>query len=226
MVVSIHQPNYLPWLGFFHKMSQCDVFVLLDNVQFAKHMFQNRTRIKTAQGESWLTVPVLTKGHFGELISEVRIDSKVNWRKKHFGTLQTNYDSAPYFKNYSDWFRNLYAQDWDKLSDLNITIIKYLASKIGIKTKIVIASSLGVLGARTELLLNICKFLNADVYLAGPSGKKYLDAKLFKDGGIDVLYHKFNHPLYEQQFGEFISRLSAIDLLFNCGEDSHSILVS
>lgn len=217
MIVSMHQPNYLPWSGFFHKMSRSDVLVLLDTVQYTKNGFQNRTQIKTPQGASWLTVPVLTRGRFKQVTNLVEIDKKTGWKRKHLRSIETNYGRAPHFERYLSWLEDLYGRDWDKLVDLNTFAIRYIAEELKIETRIVMASCLGVSGSGSELLLSICETLGASVYLSGPSGKRYLEEKRFEERNIRVAFHGFVHPAYGQQFGGFVPNLSIIDLLLNRG---------
>jgi len=225
MIVSIHQPNFLPWLGFFHKMAQCDKFIILDNVQFARRMFFHRTKIKTSQKQAlWLTIPVHDR--YGETnINEIIIDNSQNWKDKHLKSIIMNYHKAEFFSEYIKFFEEIFNDNWEILSDLTITIIKLLASVLEIKTEIILASDLQVTGKSTELLINLCKKVKATSYISGPSGKKYLKENEFEKNSIELIYHKFNHPEYNQLYGPFMSNLSVIDLLFNCGSESRNILL-
>ena len=238
MIVSIHQPDYLPWLGFFDKILRCDVFVLLDNVQFSKNYFTNRNKIRTAagsatsQGWTWLTVPVLTKGKADQRIDEVQINniSERRWAEKHWKSIEQSYKKALFFSKYADFFYQLYSKELDSLTELNKTIIQYLVSAFGLNTRICEvaeireAAPLAVEGKGGELLCNICQSLGADTYLSGAFGKEYLDEGLFTDHEIKVVYQEFFHPEYKQVFSPFIPNMSAIDLLFNYGKDSLQIL--
>lgn len=221
--VAIHQLGYLPWLGFFDKMAKADIFVFYDDAQFEKNYFDNRNKIKTAQGWTWITVPVKYK--FGQKLNEVEIDNAQRWQEKHYKTLLINYNKTPFSPAYLDFFEEIYKKKWEKLVDLNTTLIKYLAEKLGIKTELIKSSELNCAGKKSEKLLNICKKLNADIYLSGKFGKNYLDEKLFKENNIKVIYQDFKYPVYPQLYAEFIPNLSAIDLLFNCGPDSFKILL-
>ena len=111
LIVTIHQPQYLPWIGYFDKINQVDAFCFLDNVQFKKNEWQNRNRIKTAQGWQWLTVPV--KHRFPQTIEEVEINDTVNWRRKHLQALATNYKKTPYFDEYIEFFEDVYSNEWE-----------------------------------------------------------------------------------------------------------------
>lgn len=226
MIVSIHQPEYLPWLGFFDKMAKSDVFVILDNVQFQKNGFQNRNKIKTSRGWQWLTVPIIRK--FPQSISEVKIDNTTKWWKKHLTALKVNYAKSEYLREYLPFFEEVYKKRWEFLADLNIFLIKKLAELFGIKTKIEISSSLNVVGSDTEHLVGICKKLNAKTYLSGEGGKKYIDVTLFEKEGIELRFREYEHPVYPQQHEKngFISNMSAVDLLFNCGESAIDVIKS
>jgi hypothetical protein len=222
MLITIHQPQYLPWLGYLDKIDKADVFVILDNVQFKKNEWQNRNRIKTAQGHQWITVPVLYR--FPEKINEVRINNKANWGRKHLQALITNYSKSTYFDNYRSFFEDIFSRSWDRLVDINIEIIRFLISALDLNTKLVIASDLKLREEPTERLVDICKMLDGNRYLAGKDGNKYMNLELFEQEGIDVIFQDFKHPVYHQLFGDFEPCMSAIDLLFNCGDNSLEIL--
>ncbi len=225
MIAAIHQPNYLPWLGYFYKICQCDVFVFLDNVQYSKNNIINRNKIKTPQGVRWLTVGVLTKGQYGQLISEVEVNNSVPWNKVHEKSIFQNYHKAAYFEKYTPFFEHIYESSWGKLVGLNETLVKMICELLGIKSvKFVQASELAASGTETKLLVNICKAVGADTYLSGFGGKKYMDEDAFEKEGIRLEYYDFKHPTYQQLWGDFIPNLSVIDLLFNEGERSLEIL--
>ena len=155
MKLAIHQPQYLPWLGYFDKMDRADVFVLLDDVQYKKNEWQNRNKIRNVRSSQWLTVPVLYK--FGQKINEVRINSKEKWSQKHYKSLEMNYSRAAHFGKYSAFFRNSFKRDWKLLEEVNLHFIEYLKAELGIDTDIQRSSSLGIKGRSTARLVNICK---------------------------------------------------------------------
>lgn len=217
MLLAAHQPNFIPWIGYFHKMAQADKFVLADDVQYTTHGFINRNYIKTGNGKQWLTVPVVTKGRGLQKINEVQIDKEQNWRQKHWNSLQLNYKYAPYFDYYADFFEQLYKKEWIFLVDLNIELIEFVRGVLKINCPIILCSDLDLSGEATERILDMTKKTGCPKYLSGASGKNYLNENLFEDAGIDLIYNNFTHPKYHQQFGEFISHLSIIDLLFNEG---------
>lgn len=217
MILAGHQPNYLPWLGFFDKMRRCDVFVIEDCVQFEKQGFTNRNRIKTFQGVKWLTVPVR---HAGEcLINEVLIanEAKPDWAQQHWLMLKHNYVRAPFWEEFSGFFEQAYSQKWMKLLDLNMHLLKGLMGFFNIEKPLVLASSLGVFGRKSELILAQCKKLGADTLLSGAGARSYLDVQLFEKEGIKVVFQDFCHPVYSQVSGEFVPNLSAVDYLFCVG---------
>jgi len=222
MLITIHQPQYLPWLGYLDKIDKADVFVILNNVQFKKNEWQNRNRIKTAQGCQWITVPVLYR--LPEKINELRINNKTNWSRKHLQALITNYSKSTYFDNYKSFFEDIFSRSWDRLVDINTEIIKFLISALELRTKLVMASDLKLREGPTERLIDICKTLNGNKYLAGKDGNEYMNLELFDKEGIEVIFQDFKHPVYNQLFGDFEPYLSAIDLLFNCGDNSLEIL--
>ena len=223
-VVSIHQPEHMPWLGFFDKVSQAELFVLLDNVQYRHKYFQNRNRIRSANGETWLNVPVLTKGRREQLINEVEIDDReVRWREKCWMSISLNYKKAPFYEKYIGFFKDLYDKEWHLLSDLNEYIIRHIAGELNLDVKFIKASELQVSGTGERLVLDICKELGATKYISGISGVagrgREFEAE-FSEEGIEVVYQEFYHPIYQQVYQPCIPCMSAIDLLFNCGDKS------
>lgn len=222
MIVAVHQPQYLPWLGYFDKIDRADAFVFLDDVQYKKNEWQNRNRIRTAQGWQWISVPVLNQ--FAQQIKDVRINNRVRWKKKHFHALLYNYAKSPYFEEHRPFFERTYNRGWEYLLDINTHVIEYLVSALGINTEIVIASNLNVRNHPTERLIDICKALGADTYLAGKGGYKYMDMEKFRQAGIKVLFQDFKHRAYSQLFGTFEPFMSVVDLLFNHGKESLNII--
>ena len=222
MKVAIHQPQYLPWLGYFDKMAQVDCFVVLDNVQFKKNEWQNRNRIKAASGWQWLTVPVLHR--FPQRISEVRVNHRAAWPRKHLQALLSSYSGTPFFEVHRPFFEEVYAREWARLADLNLATLRYLAEALGIRPKLLLASSLPARQGRTERLVAICRALGADTYLSGAGARGYLDLGCFEEAGIGVDFQAFQCPSYPQRFGPFVPDLSVVDLLFNCGQGSLEVL--
>jgi len=226
MILTIHQPEHLPWLGFFHKAAQVDLLVILDNVQYRKNYFQNRNKIRTSNGWAWLTVPVLTKGEFSQSIWQVEIDNRSGprWKQKCWSTMQQHYSKAEYWLTHKRFFEDLYASDWTHLLNLNQAIMGYLFRCLGMDIRVIKSSDMKVVGRSSALLLNICQELGADTYLSGISGKDYLDMDSFASAGIEVRFQEFHHPVYKQMYEPFVPGLSTIDLLFNYGPDSMDMI--
>ncbi len=224
MIISVHQPQYLPWLGFFDKIQRSDCFVFLDNVQYKKREFQNRNKIRTKDGWIWLTVPVVTKGLYTQKIKEVMIDNSLGWSSNHLKSIRLNYIHSPFFKAYFDFFEKLYSRQWVKLVDLNIYIIREICKFLGIDKEIHLESDLNISSQKTERIIDISKALKADSYLSGEGGRSYLDEAEFSKANIKLIYQGFSHPEYEQSYESFIPYMSIIDLLFNKGKESLVIL--
>lgn len=223
MVVSIHQPNYIPWTGYFYKIYKSDIFVFLDDVQYIRRGFINRNRIKTHQGVSWLTVPVENKGNYGCKINQIKIKNDPDWRKNHLRTIESNYKRSDYFNVLYDVLKDCLMANHDRLSDLNMDIIKNICKLLDIKTEMVLSSELNINTKGTERIISICKALGADEYLSGSGGAKYQDEKMFEENSIRLVYSDFRENPYKQLWGEFIGGLSVIDYIFNCGCDIKKI---
>jgi hypothetical protein len=212
MIVAIHQPNYLPSIRFFDKMRSCDVFILLDDAQFTKNGFINRNRIQTGNGPLWLTVPVKNNGRFGQQIRDVEIDNSRDWASKHWKTIKQNYQKAKGFGPHAGPLEAIYSTKWDKLLELNLTLIGYIRSNLGISPRLKFASELAVTGQGTMRLIEICKKVEADTYLSGSGGGNYQDEQAFKDASLNLVYQKPNDPVSNS---DSMLTLSALDYLLN-----------
>lgn len=222
-IIAIHQPQYLPWLGYFDKLDQCDVFCLLDTVQYKKNEYQNRNRIKTDKGWQWLTVPVMYR--YPQRIGEVETDPRVTWARKHLEALRTHYRKAPFYSLYMGRFHAFYQKKWRSLADLNVECVRLLLDLLELRKEVVSASQLPVSTDDPTLrLVEICRSLGGDTYLSGKDGAKYMDTELFRHHGISLCFQDFHHPVYSQLYGNFEPYMSIVDLLFNCGPESLSIL--
>lgn len=227
MIVSIHQPNFIPWIGYFYKIKNSDVFVILDNVQFTKNGFTNRNKIKTPQGESWLTYPVIQSGKFGQNISDCLVFNKEINTRKILASISGNYKKSPYFDKYYGSLTELLNSSSDNLCEINCKLIHWIVEELGITTKIVKASDLpNIKGESTERLVSICRELYATHYLAGLGAKKYQDDELFTSANINIINTPFTYPVYNQLWKDFIPNLTVLDVLFNCGDDAKKFLVS
>ncbi|MEK7448209.1 MAG: WbqC family protein [Planctomycetota bacterium] len=227
MIATGHQPNYLPYVGFFHKITRCDIFILVDTVQFVKRGtfgWINRNRIRTAAGRPWLTVPVLTSGKYHQTIIETQIDNSRPWRRKHWQSILRAYEKTPYFKHYKIFFEDIYQREWQNLVDLNEVIIRYLIEQFNIKVLITKTSLLNVQGQKADLIIDLCKKVGADTYIHGRHGRDYIDESKFAEHNVKCIRQEFKHPEYKQSYEPFMPDLSAIDLLFNCGPESAEII--
>jgi hypothetical protein len=230
MIVAIHQPHFLPWLGYLHRMAQVDLFVLLDHVQFERRNYQNRTMIRMNGEPRWLTVPVVQRSQKERIVDKEvdnRPDGSKTWGANHCATLRHAYGRAPFFAEYAGAFEALFARPWQRLVELNQASLDLLREAFGIRTPLARSSELAVEGARGDLILSICRAVGARTLLAGLGGSRgYLDAGAFSRHGIAIRPHDFRHPEYPQCGAAPFSRgLSGIDLLFNAGPVSRELLL-
>lgn len=222
ITISIHQPGYIPWLGFFKKISSSDIFVFLDDVKFVRKQWQSRNRIRTNQGSQWLSVPA--KPNMGKNLNDVKIDHITRWSLNHKKTIQDSYKKSLFFQNYWNFFDELYDEKFEKLIDLNLKIILYLMKVLKIDTKVILSSELNIKETKSDRILAICKKLDADIYLSGAMGVSYLNINDFSENNIKVEIQNFQHPIYKQIYEPFIPNMASIDLLFNEGENAAKIL--
>ena len=219
MIVTIHQPEHLPWLGLYNKIAKADTFVVLDSVQYEKNYFQNRNRVLGSNGVQWMTVPVEISNHMNGTIAETKISAaNPKWRTKYLQTVKQSYGKYEYFNEVFPILEAAFDLESEYLYDLNMGILKGFADAMDIHPQYVRASDLKVEGLKSDLILNICKATNATTYIAGPSGRDYLDLDSFKVSNIVVKFNDYNHPAYPQKRTEsFVSHLSSLDLFMNCG---------
>ncbi|CAI9831664.1 WbqC-like family protein [Nitrosopumilaceae archaeon] len=219
--VSIHQPGYLPWIGYFHKMMHSDVFVVLDDVQYERGGWQNRNRIKTDRGSSWLTVPV--SAPYGAAINEVEVDNSQKWASTHRKSVDIHYSKCEFFRYWSK-FIPCYENENKMLLDIDMETIKIFMNIFNINIKMLFSSELGITKKKSDLVLDICRSTGADTYISGAMGSDYLKLDDFEKYGISVKFQHVRHPKYRQRFGEFIPNLSALDLLLNEGPGAGRII--
>ena len=221
MIITIHQPEHLPWLGLFNKIAKADKFVILDSVQYEKNYFQNRNRVLGTNGVQWLSIPISNKGHMDGSIATTLIASdpkNAKWKEKYLQTIRMSYGKYPYFNEVYPVLEEAMNVDTDLFCEINISIIKAFCEKLEIFPEYVRSSQLKVNGLKSDLILDICKAVDTDVYIAGPSGRDYLDMTAFEKAGIKVVFNDYHHPQYPQRRSEdFISHLSALDLFMNVG---------
>ncbi len=222
MNVVIMQPFYLFLRKHFHQIYRADTYVFYDDVQFVKHGHHNRNRIKGADGYVWLTVPVLHKDRFGQLIKDVEIDTTSKWRRKHWESIKQCYQKAPYFKRYADFFYNCYKQEWRTLCDLNIHLIVNISEMLGINgVRFLRSSELNITEKNpTQRLIDICENLGATRYIIGTRAKEYMEEDRWDRSKVELEWFEPDYPQYPQQYGSFLESCAIIDLLFNCGSES------
>jgi hypothetical protein len=219
----ILQPSYIPWRGYFDQIALADIFVFLDDVQYDKHGWRNRNRIKTHQGPTWLTIPVFSKGTTSRhiLINQIEIDNRQPWNSKHLHSLQQAYSKAPYFDRYANLLEHFYTNPPRMLADFDIELSVALARELGIQhTRFISSSELRVEGQKTDRLIAILEKLGADHYISGPSARDYIEPEKFAAAGIRLTYMQYNYPEYPQLYPPYDSQLSILDLLFMTGQNA------
>lgn len=224
--MTAHQPVYLPWLGLFHKIALADCFVSFDGVQYLPKDWNNRNRIKTSAGPAWLTVPVLTSGHRDKPIRDIEINNQVAWRRKHWRSLLLNYGSAPHFGALAGFFEDVYAREWRYLCELNEHMLRWFLKTLGIQVRFLRASEMKLEGTKSDLVLDMCLKMEASCYVFGALGQEYANVAEFEARGVKAIFQDYRHPVYPQSQPPFVSHLSIVDLLFNCGEASLDCLMS
>lgn len=226
MILTAHQPVYLPWLGLFHKIALADLFCYFDIAQYQTKDFNNRNKIKTHDGDIWLSVPVESKNHFDKSVGEIRIVQN-GWQRKHFKSISLAYKKALFFENYIGELEAIYiSQSHETLSTLNLAILCFAMRNLGISTPIVKASDHVFQGAKSALVLDMCVQLKADTYIFGAQGRDYADVESFRAKGVEPYFQDYRHPQYRQLHGEFKPYMSVIDLLFNEGPRGREIIMS
>ena len=217
------QPGYLPWLGFFDQMRRADVFVFYDDVQYDKHGWRNRNRIKTQSGPLWLTVPVRHGGLGFPKTIDVEIDNRTPWARKHARSIRQAYARAPFLGRYMPALEELLHRRWERLVDLDIACAGMIAGWLALEPRIERSSVLGIAGVQSDRLVRICQYFGATTYLSGDAASDYLDVPLFEQHGIAVEWQHFAHPTYPQLHGAFTPYMSALDIVLNCGDEAASI---
>jgi hypothetical protein len=226
MLVGIHQPHYLPWLRYFEKIARSDVFIVLDDVQYEKNGFQNRNKIKTAQGWTYLTVPIAKPTQ--RPINEVEIDNRTNWREKHARSIEMSYRKAPFYERYWPEYSAIYEQEWTHLALLNRAMLELYLKHLEIGTRLLFSSELETKGQATDRLAELCHLAGGDTYLSGAYAvEAYLDPAILKAAGIRLAFQAWKAPEYSQLYRQagFIPDLAILDLLFNEGPRSRELLI-
>jgi hypothetical protein len=215
MIISIHQPDYIPYLGYFYKIYQSEVFVFLDDVQFSNDNMHHWNRIKTPQGESRLKIPVAYT--FGDKINEVKTKDKLKWKEKHLKTIVMNYSRAQYFKEIFPLYQELVSKEYPNLAEMNIAISQFICEGFGFKPRFVRSSELNIDSAKEERVIDICLALKGSTYISGNGARAYQVDEHFESKGVQLQYTDYQSLEYKQLWNEFIPNLSVIDYIFNCG---------
>lgn len=227
MIVSINQPAYLPWLGYLQRIAASDVHIVLDHVQFEKSSFVNRNKIRGKDGPIWLTVPVLTKGKFGDIpINRLEFAPHQSWQKKHWASLRMVYARTPFFDRYAPAYEALYAEEWPSFAPMVWAFLRQHLADLGITTPLVRSSELDVPGNKNELIVNLIRGVCGSVYLSGALGRQYLDKAMFDEANIRFFYQEYRHREYSQAYPGFEPGMCVLDLLFNHGPASRGILTA
>ena len=231
ITLSAHQPEFLPWLGYISKATMADVYFILDSIQYVKDVFQNRNKIRIKQGEGWqwLTIPVKKAGSRLMSWKDIELDDSQPWRKKHLNSIFYSYHKAPYFQSMYEKIEKIYKSDDIFLLEFVVKMSKLLLSEFKVnipiyRTSELIERGIVIEGNKSDLIISMCNAVNADNFIFGSVGRTYVDKKKFIDNNINFYFQNFNHPVYDQFHGNFVSHMSSIDLLFNHGIHSIEIL--
>ena len=228
MIVVILQPSYIPWRGYFDLIRRADLFIFYDDVQYDKHGWRNRNQIKSVQGKQWLTIPVHSAGVTqGIRIKDVEIDWSKPWQKNHLKSLTISYNKAPYYKKYLPLLETFYSRHDRSIADFTIETTIVLARKLGINhTRFMRASELeGIMGQKTDRLIQILTKVGATHYISGPAARDYIEQEKFEEAGISLEYIVYDYPEYQQLYPPFDTNVTIMDLLFMTGEDALKYLV-
>lgn len=219
--IAILQSNYIPWKGYFDLIAAVDEFVLYDDMQYTRRDWRNRNQIKTPQGVQWLTVPVKVKGKYLQKIRETEIDG-TEWAEAHWKALAQNYRRAPHFEEVAAWLAPLYRESFTTLSQLNRRFLQAICDQLRIRTKITDSGDYTLVDGKTERLADLCRQAGATEYISGPAARDYVEPRCFEELGIRLSWFDYaGYPEYPQLWGEFVHGVTVLDLLFNCGGESH-----
>jgi hypothetical protein len=219
----ILQPSYIPWRGVFDQIFQSDLFIFYDDVQYDKHGWRNRNRIKTHQGGQWLTIPVHSKGVVVEdiPIHQIRIAWEQPWNERHWRAIQQTYSKAPYFKTYAPWLEEVYRRSPEYLADFTIPLTIEIAQKLGIcRTRFMRSSEMVASGSKTDRLVSILTQVGVDHYISGPSASSYIENEKFQAAGIRLEYMVYDYPAYPQLYPPYDPYVTILDLLFMTGPEA------
>jgi len=222
----VSQPMFLPWVGFFEQVRLADVFIHYDDVQLPQgRSFMSRVQLKSANGVSWLTAPI-DHATSGKLLNEVVLLKPEEWREKHLRTIHHAYARRPYFNLMFELVEKIYSQPANHLAEFNINATQQIAQWLGLAPRFMRSSEMGVAGASTQRLIDLCGAVNCDIYVTGHGALNYLNHQQFDDKGISVRYMDYRRVPYEQGQGEFTPYVSILDAIANCGERTRDLVCS
>jgi len=229
MILTAHQPTYLPWMGTFNKILLSDMFCFFDIAQYQKKEWDNRNKIYSHNGELMISVPTRSQKHFDKIIGEIEINNETNWAEKHYRSIFLNYKNHPFFDNHKEFLEDMYLnKKWERLVDLNVYFYKYVLKILDKDIPIVMASDYNFVGKKSDLVLDMCNKLSASTYIFGGEGKNYADKESFDRDDINLIFINYKHPTYRQYRNKnnFISHLSILDLIMNYdNKDAKNILM-
>jgi hypothetical protein len=224
MILTAHQPVYLPWLGLFHKISIADVYVHYNHVLHSPHDYTARNQIKTPQGSHKLIVPLQKSRSTSIKLKDLEIDNQSSWRRKHWQMIKMNYSRTPFFTEYAPIFEKFYTREWKFIDELNLEMLQVFLDILSIKIDIKISQDLNLISGKNEGIIDMCKKLDCNKIVFGTLGRNYVDKDLFQQNDIKINFQSYIHPEYTQRFWKFKSHMSIIDLIFNHGPKSLDIL--
>jgi len=225
MILSFSQPAFIPWGGFFSRLTASDCMVLLDDTLFARgYTFVNRNRLKGAGGEVWNTVPIVKKGRGRQRIKDLEIYDKSRWAAKFLATLEQNYAKSIYFSKVFKELTRLLQEEDNRFLPMIINILELMKTGLSINTPFMLQSGLGIQGQGTDLLLDIAKEMSAGEVILPYPARSLVEWRKLEEEGIEVQFLKYQCPVYPQFRGDFISCLSMLDMFFCLGKDSTRLL--
>lgn len=222
--IAISQPRYLPSCNYIERMIMSDIFVVMDNVQHQKRAYEHRNKIRTSNGETWLSIPIDRKNSASNHICDLMILNDKCWEGVHFKSFEYNYRKTPYYNEIIRLLEKFYNKKRTFLNEAVKDMFEILIKYLEINVNLVWASDYNWSTKNDELLIEMVKFFNGETYISGPNGKNYIDCEKFKKNKIELLIHSYNHPVYEQVWGDFIPYMTIWDLLFYKGKDSYKII--
>lgn len=228
-VISIMQPTYFPWIGYFHLINSSDIFILYNDTQLSRRSWQLRNRIKTSNGELFLSIPIKKSDSRDNLLiknAEINYDYN-DWKKKHLLSIEHSYKKSPFFEKIFPRVELFFDKSPKYLTQLTIPIIVSIVELLEIKTKIILSSDIDYEGRKEDAIISICESFNVKKYLSVRGSKDYIqpNQSKFQDKGIEIIWQDFTHPVYKQLHGNFIPFMGIIDALFNIGVDATKKLI-